>query len=117
MQMTLRLLLLLAALLLSSAGAMADDEFSLLVLHKICTSDEAPAKSACAGFMAGFVGGLRVGTNSALEGRPICLPSNISFEQLSLILDKIYRDGPQYLNLPAAPAFGYAVGVAFRCPK
>jgi hypothetical protein len=104
----------LMAFLLWSVSAMADD-VSLLQLHNICKDEDQPGRLACSGFLTGFLVGLKMGTQTSKEGKPICFPSNFSGEQMKLILDNIISDGPQWSSLPAAPALTFALQATLPC--
>lgn len=106
--------LFVAALLLASTAHGAS-EISLLELHKICDSTDERNQSACSGLLVGIVAGLQMGAAASRSGKAICLPGNFSPEQLKLILDKIVRDGPQFLSLPAIPGLMVPLQVAFPC--
>jgi hypothetical protein len=105
----------LTAVLLLSVGAMAGD-MSLLQLHDICKEEDPHGGLACSGFLTGFLLGLKMGTQTSKEGKPICFPPNFSVNQMQLILDNIISDGPQWSILPAAPALALALQATFSCP-
>jgi Rap1a immunity proteins len=118
MMVTLRVqkTFLSVAFLLWPMIAMADD-LSLLQLHEICDSTDDRSKSACSGLLVGFVAGLQIGSAAAKQGKPICLPENFSPDQLKAVLDKLVRDVPQFLHLPAVPGLAVPLQTAYPCSR
>jgi hypothetical protein len=108
--------LLSVAFLLCPLIAMADD-LSLLQLHEICESTDDRSKSACSGLLVGFIAGLKMGSVATKQGKPICLPENFSPDQLKAVLDKLVRDVPQFLHLPAVPGLTVPLQNAYQCPR
>jgi hypothetical protein len=90
-------------------------DVSLLQLYDICKDEDQPGRLACSGFLTGFLLGLKMGTQTSKEGKPICFPPNFSGSQLKLILDNIISDGPQWSSLPAAPALALALQATLPC--
>jgi len=111
--------MLLMAILLWPVVARAANEtgMTLSQLHEFCSSTDTTDTVSCTAYFAGFIQGIEVESAGAENGKPICFPENISVDQVKLFLDKIARNGPQYLSLPAAPALAIALQAAFPCPK
>ena len=106
--------LILFVFLLWPVAAIAD-EFSLLQLHHVCTDTDARSQSACSGFLAGYIAGLQMGVATAKQGKLICFPNNFSFDQIKLIIEKLLRDEPQVVNLPAHQVLTVALQHAIPC--
>lgn len=104
-----------AAILLWSVSAMAEDDMSVMMLQHICSDTDQRSQSACSGFLVGLVAGLQLGTKTAQEGKPICLPSSFSPDKLKLMLDKIMNDKPEFAALPALPALALGLQSVFPC--
>jgi hypothetical protein len=113
-ELRMRKTLLSVAFLLWPINAMADD-LSLLQLHEICDSADDRSKSACSGLLVGFIAGLQMGSAATKQGKPICLPGNFSTDQLKSMLDKIVRDSPQFMHLPAVPGLTVPLQHAYPC--
>ena len=113
MRIMLRWLPLMAVLLWSVSAAAGD--VSLLQLRDICKDEEQHGGLACYGFLTGFLLGLKMGTQTSKEGKPICFPQTFSVDQMKLILDNIVNDGPQWSSLPAAPALALALQANLPC--
>jgi hypothetical protein len=104
----------LMAVLFWSVSAVAGD-VSLLQLRDICKDEEEHGGLACSGFLTGFLVGLKMGTQTSKEGKPICFPRTFSADQMRVILNNIINDGPQWSNLPAAPALALALQANLPC--
>jgi Rap1a immunity proteins len=108
--------LCLLAFLLWPIAANAEG-MTLLQLNDICSSNDERDQAGCTGFMAGFFAGLIAGQIAAKDKKTICFPDKFTPPQLNLILKKIVRDGPQFLNLEAVPALTLPLQIAYPCRR
>jgi hypothetical protein len=115
-QMRSCLWLPLAAILLWPVHAKAEQQnMSVLLLHHICHDTDARSQSACSGFLTGLLAGLQMGTQMSGEGKPVCVPNTVGPDKLTMMLDIIVNDKPEFAALPGLEAIAIGLQSVFPC--
>jgi hypothetical protein len=117
MRLTFRLLTLAASVTSLPVITLAQAPLSGIELYHWCTSENAEIQSGCLTFLTGFIYGYGVGQQMAqLPGnRLLCLPSNLTAEQLQLIVLKGMREHPEMLNDVASLVVTRSFSDVYRC--
>jgi Rap1a immunity proteins len=112
----MRRLLLSTAVFLWGICSGSSAEITVEQLHGFCTSPNgSEGQTACAAYLMGVVHGLQLGTSSTKQGKPFCIPADITTPQAILLFNKWVTEAPP--TRPAAANFWAAILLsAFPCP-
>jgi hypothetical protein len=112
----MRRLLLSTAVFLWGVFSVSSAEITVEQLHGFCTSPNgSEGQTACTAYLMGVVHGLQLGTSSTKQGKPFCIPSDITAPQAILLFNKWATEAPP--ARPTAANFWAAILLsAFPCP-
>jgi hypothetical protein len=102
---------LMAAFLATTVAAHA---FTGTELNTACSDDRS---APCASYMQGLVDGLTVANASAAGGPKFCTPVNLSVEQVTSVVQRIFRENPKMLTEDSSMIAATALWLAFPCPN
>jgi hypothetical protein len=110
--------LLLACSLVVALSSQAWAQFTAMMLHNICASDDERENTGCDMWIGGFEAGLFAAQAASPKDRRItCLPNGFTGGQAKLIVIKFLKDHPNILHEPADVVAFVAISQAFPCPK
>jgi hypothetical protein len=108
---------LFVAAVSTTANAQPSSALTGMDLYNWCNSQDEQIKTACLGYVNGFVDGYVMGQEGMQTYKQplICLPSGVSVGQMQLITQKAMRDHPELLNQTANAIMLKALLDAYRC--